>query len=281
MAIFRKIHTEFWEDTFIQDLDIKTKYLFLYLLTNTHTTALGVYEISKKTIRFETDLSNEEINSSLDLLEKSNKIKYSEVTKEICIVNWFKYNKNSSPKIMKVIIDEIDNIKNKELIQYLYSIDTVLIQYQCYINTKTKTKTKTNTKSETKTKNELHTQYFSNDEINNLKLEYGETLANKYIDKVVYQIEEKEKVYKSPYKVCKRWLEDDGHQAIDLNKKAENEKKAAAAAAAEKKAVNEKIKNIDDHYKNMSEEEKNKLKKSMPDIYDVIFSAVEMPGGTK
>ena len=50
MAIFRKVHTSFWSDTFISDLDKDKKLFYLYILTNERTTQCGIYEISKKQI---------------------------------------------------------------------------------------------------------------------------------------------------------------------------------------------------------------------------------------
>ena len=53
MAIFRKIHTSFWSDPFIQDLDNDHRLFYLYLLTNERTKQCGIYEISKKQMAFE------------------------------------------------------------------------------------------------------------------------------------------------------------------------------------------------------------------------------------
>lgn len=48
MAIFRQVHTSFWNDVKVQeDFTPEDKYFFLYLLTNPQTKQIGVYQITK------------------------------------------------------------------------------------------------------------------------------------------------------------------------------------------------------------------------------------------
>lgn len=47
-AKFRMVHTSFWNDpTVSEEMTPEDKYFFLYLLTNEHTTQIGIYGISK------------------------------------------------------------------------------------------------------------------------------------------------------------------------------------------------------------------------------------------
>ena len=49
MAIFRKLHTAFWQDAkVIEELTPEDKFFFIYLLTNPATTQIGIYQITKK-----------------------------------------------------------------------------------------------------------------------------------------------------------------------------------------------------------------------------------------
>jgi len=50
MAIFRKIHVQFWGDIFIQSLTPEQKFFFLYLLTNERTKQCGVYEMIENVV---------------------------------------------------------------------------------------------------------------------------------------------------------------------------------------------------------------------------------------
>ena len=53
MAIFRKIHTSFWSDSFTSELERDKKLFYLYILTNERTTQCGIYEITKKQISYD------------------------------------------------------------------------------------------------------------------------------------------------------------------------------------------------------------------------------------
>ena len=85
MAIFRKIHTSFWTDPFIEDLDRDQKLFYLYLLTNEKTRQCGIYEITKKQIAFDLGYSIDTVSKHLAYFIKCGKIKYNEPTKEIAI----------------------------------------------------------------------------------------------------------------------------------------------------------------------------------------------------
>ena len=124
MAIFRKIHTSFWSDPFIQDLDNDHKLFYLYLLTNEKTKQCGIYEISKKQISFELGYSIDRVSKLLAYFIKSSKILYSETTKEIAIKNWNKFNGSTSPKVVSCINSELKNVKDTVLIEYVNGIYT-------------------------------------------------------------------------------------------------------------------------------------------------------------
>lgn len=62
------INTNFWSDDSVQDLKPLEKYLFLYFLTNEHTNIAGIYELSIKTICFETDMKKDEVSKAMHRL---------------------------------------------------------------------------------------------------------------------------------------------------------------------------------------------------------------------
>ena len=72
----RYIDTKFWDDNYIIDKDPIEKLLFLYLLTNTLTNIIGIYEISLKRIAFDTGIDNEMVDKILKRFEVDDKIKY-------------------------------------------------------------------------------------------------------------------------------------------------------------------------------------------------------------
>lgn len=127
MAVFRKIHVSFWGDVWVQNLEPEKKYFYLYLLTNERTRQCGIYEISKRQISYDTGYSIDTVSILLDYFISQDKIRFIEATNEIAIKNWLKYNENSSPKVKSLVNQELATVKEKSLIQYLYSIDTVPI----------------------------------------------------------------------------------------------------------------------------------------------------------
>lgn len=124
MAIFRKIHTSFWSDPFIQDLDNDHKLFYMYLLTNEKTKQCGIYEISKKQIAFELGYSIDRVSKLLAYFIKTGKILYSEDTKEVALKNWMKYNGSTSPKVVSCIESELCQVKDRVLIEYVNGIYT-------------------------------------------------------------------------------------------------------------------------------------------------------------
>ena len=124
MAIFRKIHTSFWSDTFIQDLDNDQRLFYLYLLTNERTKQCGIYEISKKQMAFDLGYSIDRVSKLLKYFIDTGKVLYNETTKEIAIKNWGKYNNSTSPKVLSCIKSELDDVKDRVLIEYIKGMHT-------------------------------------------------------------------------------------------------------------------------------------------------------------
>ena len=124
MAIFRKIHTSFWSDPFIQDLDNDHRLFYLYLLTNEKTKQCGIYEISKKQISFELGYNIDRVSKLLAYFIKNDKILYSEATKEVALKNWMKYNASTSPKVVSCIKSELCSVKDRVLIEYVNGMYT-------------------------------------------------------------------------------------------------------------------------------------------------------------
>lgn len=130
MAIFRKIHTQIWSDPFFSELESDKKIFYLYILTNERTRQCGIYEISKKHIAFDLGITIDKVSKLIYYFTSVGKIKFSDSTNEIAVKNWAKYNYSTSPKVVKCIESELKLVKNRVLIEYIYSIDTVLQEEQ-------------------------------------------------------------------------------------------------------------------------------------------------------
>tara|TARA_R110002167_G_C12578660_1_gene643248 strand:- start:214 stop:1002 length:789 start_codon:yes stop_codon:yes gene_type:complete len=129
MAKYRQLHTTYWNDPLILDLTPEQKYFYIYLLTNPNVKQCGIYEISVRQITYHTGYNKDTIENLLDMFVNLNKIVRSKKTNEIALVNFLKYNYSASPTIKKCIEKDLEDVKNKELIKYIYSIDTLDIEY--------------------------------------------------------------------------------------------------------------------------------------------------------
>ncbi|MBF2642865.1 DnaD domain-containing protein [Listeria seeligeri] len=142
MAVYRQIHVSFWQDSFVLDLTAEEKYFYLYLMTNSKTNQIGIYEISKKIMEIESGYNMDTVSKLLKKFIDYKKILYSESTKELMLLNWCKYNWSSSPKVVSLVNKELKGVKNTDFakeyieqaksqgykieklsIEYLYSID--------------------------------------------------------------------------------------------------------------------------------------------------------------
>lgn len=136
MAIYRNISTTFWTDSKISDeFSADDKYIYLYLFTNPHTNLCGCYEISFRQMAYEASITVDKAKRLINRLEKNfNVIRYNLKTKEVLILNWYKYNWTKSEKFRKPLLREIEKIKDPTFKGYLLqafngeekpSIDTV------------------------------------------------------------------------------------------------------------------------------------------------------------
>lgn len=127
MAVFRKIHTQFWGDPFTQDLTPEQKYFYLYLITNDKTKQCGIYEITKRQMCYDTGYNIDTVSKLLEYFISCQKIRYNVETNELAIKNWDKYNGSTSPKVQSCVNEELKSVKDTVLIEYLYGIDRVSI----------------------------------------------------------------------------------------------------------------------------------------------------------
>lgn len=124
MSNYRNISMDFWQDSkVVDDFTPEDRYIYLYCMTNPHTNLCGCYEVSIKQISNETGYNTDCVERLLKRLDMShNVIRYSASTKELLILNWFRYNWTSSDKLNKPLLAEIRKVKNTEFRSYLASL---------------------------------------------------------------------------------------------------------------------------------------------------------------
>lgn len=135
MSKYRQVQVSFWQDAFVLDLTPEEKYFYIYLMTNSKSSQIGIYELPKRIIETETGYNRETVEKLLQRFVDYGKIEYHEPTKEIYIKNWAKYNWNNSPKVVARVQAELNDVKHEPFAQKYWEMaqkiktDKVSIQY--------------------------------------------------------------------------------------------------------------------------------------------------------
>jgi len=112
----RSVNTRFWDDAYVQELSPTEKLLFLYLLTNTLTNLIGIYEITQKRMEFDTGITSQTIQKALERFSKDKKVFYHDGF--IILPNFLKHqNLNTNMQIgaIKLFASLPKTIKNSIL----------------------------------------------------------------------------------------------------------------------------------------------------------------------
>jgi MoaA/NifB/PqqE/SkfB family radical SAM enzyme len=124
MAIKRIISTDFWTDRkIVENFSPEDKLFMVYILTNPHTTQIGIYPFIPKIAAFETGYNVDTINTLLERFSKKHKIiMVSNDTGEIAIKNYLKHSivKGGKP-VFDLLMKEAAKVKDKKLLAYIIS----------------------------------------------------------------------------------------------------------------------------------------------------------------
>ena len=71
---YRQIHSKIWTDPWFLDLSSNEKLVFIYLFSNDRVKLTGIYDISVKTIAYETGIDLSDVTAILDRFEADGKI---------------------------------------------------------------------------------------------------------------------------------------------------------------------------------------------------------------
>ncbi|MBT2730684.1 DnaD domain protein [Bacillus sp. ISL-75] len=116
------VRTDFWKNPIVsEEMTPEDKYFYLFLLTNPHTTQIGIYKITKKQMAFDLGYSIESVHSLMERFIVHQKlIRYNPETRELAIKNWGKYNLDKGGKpFMDCIFSELKDVEDLSLIQYV------------------------------------------------------------------------------------------------------------------------------------------------------------------
>ncbi|MBV7507920.1 DnaD domain protein [Bacillus sp. sid0103] len=116
------VRTDFWKNPVVlEEMSPEDKYFYLYLLTNPHTTQIGIYKITQKQMAFDLGYSIESVHSLMERFTLHHKvIRYNPETRELAIKNWGKYNLHKGGKpVMDCIYSELKDVEDLSLILYV------------------------------------------------------------------------------------------------------------------------------------------------------------------
>ncbi|MFD0826414.1 DnaD domain-containing protein [Neobacillus sp. M.A.Huq-85] len=122
MAKYRMVQTEFWKIPIVsEEMTPEEKYFYLYLLTNPHTTQIGIYKITEKQMAFDMGYSIESVHLLLERFILHYKlIRYNSETRELAIKNWGKDNLDKGGKpVVDCILSELKRVEDHSLIRYV------------------------------------------------------------------------------------------------------------------------------------------------------------------
>jgi hypothetical protein len=115
------IHTDFWNDSEGVIMSPEDKYFYLYLLTNSNTNHIGVYQITKKQMAFDLSYSIDTVHLLMKrFIEHYKLIRYNPESRELGIKSWGKHNLyNDSKHVLDCIFSELKDVKDPSLILYV------------------------------------------------------------------------------------------------------------------------------------------------------------------
>jgi hypothetical protein len=113
--------TDFWSDSEGVRMTPQDKYFYLYLLSNSRTNHIGVYQITKKQMAFDLSYSIETVHLLMERFIQHHKlIRYNPETREIGIKNWGKHNPYDNYKhVLDCIYYELKDVCDPSLIPYV------------------------------------------------------------------------------------------------------------------------------------------------------------------
>lgn len=130
----RSFDDAFWGDPFVQDLDKDSRLLFLYLWTNKRCNSAGLYEITPKTICFETGIENDNLPKLFNRLES--RVKWLPDKNIVWVKNFVKH-QPQSPFVLKSVANCLalhDNGLVGEFLDY-NTLNGVSIPYRYPLHT--------------------------------------------------------------------------------------------------------------------------------------------------
>lgn len=119
----QRMDDAFWSDPFVQQLGSYAKLLFLYLWTNKRRNSAAVYDITPKTIAFETSIPEPDITAAFAELEP--KVKWLPDANLVWVKNYVR-RQPKSPLFLKSVSMCLANVSNNGLVSEVIEYNLAL-----------------------------------------------------------------------------------------------------------------------------------------------------------
>ncbi|WP_309087891.1 DnaD domain protein [Domibacillus sp.] len=120
MAKYRFVYTNIWSDDKVMDLSAAEKLCFLYVLTNSQTTQIGIYPLNVRKAAFEMGMAASKVEECFRVLQEEGIIRLSEETGEMAIRHWGRYNFTRGGKPVEDCVEkELSLVKDTSLAAFV------------------------------------------------------------------------------------------------------------------------------------------------------------------
>ncbi|MCM3768283.1 hypothetical protein [Neobacillus niacini] len=114
----RGINVEIWDHPIFKKMSVEERTFYLYMLTNSQTTSIGIYRISKILAALELGVSIERAQALLDRFSLEYElIRYNRETREVAIKDWGKFVLLNGGK--RVMVSQLSEVEDRSLIPYV------------------------------------------------------------------------------------------------------------------------------------------------------------------
>lgn len=125
MATYRQIHVKIWASPDFQNVSALSKFVFIYLFSNTHRNEAAIYKITPKTISNETDIPIDDVINCLEELNNAGLIKNDQVEHIVWVINAVRY-QTIGPNMIKAILKDIEAIQHSFSEEFLSYYEDIL-----------------------------------------------------------------------------------------------------------------------------------------------------------
>lgn len=164
MREFSKVSPTVWRSRKFKSLtDTETKFVYFYILTSPHNNSAGCYDLHPLYASADIGLSEIQYLNCIDTLSKANLIEFDKDENTVMVVNWETFNEPMNPKHALGLLYQLNQASSMRLKAFTFNkfldifrskgfdanpalanaIDTLSIEYQYHLPTKTETKIET------------------------------------------------------------------------------------------------------------------------------------------